>query len=168
MVQTATVHAGNIELKIINAYMPPKSTGPMSTYVQTTNTIRRLRLQPGHLSVCEYFYSTIEAEIQEAARRGAKVILGGDFNDPHGERSSMTRRLERATLLNVTSPGGRGAPPSSRRPGLQVIDHVWVSHKLAPVVTAFGYLPFGLGVWSDHRGLFVDLKVPKIANPLVP
>ena len=168
IVQTSSVITEKGELRIINAYLPPRSKGPLSTYVQTMNTIKRLDLQPRHLSVREYFYTMLEKEIQEAVDDGAKIIIGGDFNETHGERSEMTKRLEHASLVNVTSPGGEGAPPSSRRPGSRVIDHVWVSNDLLPVLTAFGYLPFGLGVWSDHRGLFVDLKMSKVENPSVP
>ena len=70
MVQTMSVATKNMKLKIINVYVPSRSTGLISTYVQAANTIRRLKLQLRHLSVRKCFYSRIEKEIQGKHREG--------------------------------------------------------------------------------------------------
>lgn len=88
-----------------------------------------------------------------------EIIIYGDFNNDHAPSSRMTSMLEAMHMVNITSPpGGLRTPPTYKR-GKWAIDHIWVSGKLSTLTTGFGYLPFGLGFLSDHRGSFVDLTI---------
>ena len=168
LVQKTYIRGGMKKLMILNVYVPPPTIGALSTYTQSVNTIREKNTQIGKVDVAAYVYKMIHSELQKAVEAGFSVIVGGDFNDTHHEQSRMTKQLEGAGMINATSPPGSDGPSASRRPGNRVIDHIWITQDLVQFVTAFGYLPFGLGMQSDHRGLFVDVKIMQHEPPPLP
>ena len=42
--------------------------------------------------------------------------------------------------------------------GQRMIDPIWISSEVPPLVTDFGYLPYDLSFDADHLRMFVDIQ----------
>ena len=78
----------------------------------------------------------------------------------------MTERLKKLQLANVIV-GRHRDTPETHKQGSKTIDHVWVSPCLQDLITGYGYLPYDLGLISDHRGMFVNLHLSRGRFPTV-
>ena len=160
LVQETEMCLDKIPLTILNIYVPLPNTGDTSTWVQTQNTIRELELSDTDANPAEYVYRVIEERVKAASAKKRHVVIGGDFNCEHREGSTMTERMRRLQLANVIADRHRNTPETHKQ-GCKTIDHVWVSPCLQDLITGYGYLPYDLGMSSDHRGLFVDLRLSR-------
>jgi len=50
-----------------------------------------------------------------------------------------------------------GDPIVTYQRGHRRLDYIFISRQLSPSIRCCGYLPFGKGLLSDHRSLFLDL-----------
>ena len=156
LIMRTRIERKGTKLSILNIYLPKANPGPTSSYTQALNTIRRTKGWETANGVEEYFYDKLAECIKDDLKKGYRPVVGGDFNDTHSLRSTMTTKMEAMGLLNATSPPDMETPTTYKR-GKRTIDHIWIVPELSPLVTGFGYLPYDLGFTSDHRGVFIDI-----------
>ena len=70
----------------------------------------------------------------------------------------MSSTLSGLGLELATATPGSPTPPTYIR-GKKMLDHIWVCPQLHASVTGYGYLPFYSVLNSDHRGVFVHVKM---------
>ena len=166
MIQWTDIVTLDVPIRIFNAYRPPKTPGPSSTHTQAATTIREQKLGKRGGTVDDYFYEKLTKEVERARKMKMEVIIGGDFNEEQSQKSRMSRELEGFGLINITSPPTGPTPPTFKG-GKKTLDHIWVSGRLSSLTTGYGYLPYGLGFSSDHRGCFVDLRLSQVREETV-
>ena len=171
-IQQTILTLNQIKISVFNIYIPVLNHGPNTSHTQTTNAIRMLNLARPDSTPNQYIYEYLSSSITEARRQGRPVIVGGDFNekfvepDPLSETlPTMSSTLTSLGLLLASAAPGNPTPPTYIR-GRKTLDHIWVTPDLYDSITGYGYLPFHSVMTSDHRGVFVHVKLSRYRDNL--
>ena len=87
------------------------------------------------------------------------ILLDANQDLTSSTGQSLTTLMRECQLVNLFH-HHHGVRPtfSTYDLGSKRLDYAIVTATLSPYVIKCGYLPFYLGVSSDHRGLFIDLS----------
>ena len=92
-------------------------------------------------------------------------MVGGDFNEHHtetepveGGATTTSLALTKLGLILATKTPGVPSLPTYNR-GRKTLDHIWVCSELHASVTGYGYTPFHSIMTSDHRGVFIHVRM---------
>ena len=110
----------------------------------------------------EAFVEDLTRFIQDRQGAGDLILLMGDFNEPvTAMTSGMTQLLGNCNLMDVLGARlGTIRVPSTYKRGHSRIDYALASPALYPFIHKAGYEPFDYrGIFSDHRGLYLDLVI---------
>jgi hypothetical protein len=115
------------------------------------------------------FYHDLESQLQEWREQGSEILLLIDANEHIGEKpgglTSIMGKLEMADLVRHRHPSD--TEPNTHIRGSQRIDYIFGTPKIREHCTKAGILPFGTGYHSDHRSVFVAIKIDKILRATV-
>ena len=141
-----------VVLRVISAYRPVlNQSGALGVYNQHK---QYMYLHNDDRCPRHALLADIAVEIQQWQQEGDQIILGMDLNDDV-RTTTITKPLTDLGLVElITSKHGNNTPSTHNR-GVVPIDGVFVSTTLRDVKC--GYLPFGDGIPSDHRGLWLDV-----------
>ena len=170
-IQHTILKTRDVNISVFNVYVPHNKIGPQTNYIQAVNAIRKLNLGPPDISPRDYIYEFLKKAVMDAREKNHRIIIGGDFNEPHTpseqnhlNKKSMTSIMTGLGLVLATCSPDETSPPTYIR-GKQTLDHIWISSDLRPIVTGYGYLPFKAAFDSDHRGSFLHLQLKHIVSP---
>ena len=150
-------------LVILTVYQVPQKSGTSgntTAYTQQRNMFRlegRINPNPRKILIHD-----LKALVTELRQNGHDMIIMGNFNeqvgiDPHGMASVLTA----GGLIDshFTRHGIENDPPTYAR-GHTRVDYIFISERLKPYLLQAGIEPFNQRIFSDHRGMFIDLSVP--------
>ena len=101
------------------------------------------------------------------------VCVGGDFNETIGDNDrGLTRLCSDYGLLDPIFELHGCTNFSTYYRGTKCIDYMLVDPALMPSIVACGYEPFNMRIFSDHRGIFMDVNTAlffgSATTPLAP
>ena len=131
-----------------------KQAGPSSATAQQAAILagRNRNIHPR-----EALLEDLETLLQAWIDQDIDVIIGGDFNDVLGENNSFSHMAERLELQDtVRDKHGRTNEPATYILGSERLDYVLATPRILTSIKQTGILPYGEGIHSDHRGIFVD------------
>ena len=93
----------------------------------------------------------------------------GDTNDDVYKSERIELFLQDNEMYNAISEIHEGPGPATYDRGTKCLDFVAVSKSIAPLaITRCGYLLFYHGIFSDHRGVYIDIKTEEIFQRALP
>ena len=138
-----------VSLRIVTAYCPHDRGGDFSVYGQHRHCFHKL----GKPRIPrKAFWEDLLSEVRLWLEAGDQLIITGDWNEDVNDvqRKYFGPLGIREVLLEKYGPA-----PNTFEFGSKPIDGIFMSSTLK--IQQGGYLPFGDGVDSDHRSLWVDI-----------
>jgi exonuclease III len=159
----------NQTLSIINIYQVvhdnAATTGDKTAYAQQWSLLSLEEEDPDPRA---HFMRDLETLIKTLQSSENLIIIAGDFNDHLEAGTPLSSLISRLSLVDVmTSEHG---PPNlaTYSRGSTVVDHIIASPEVLPFIVSSGIEPFNSRLFSDHRGLFLDLNTAILFGPLSP
>jgi len=146
-------------LRIVLAYRPCYSSGPLSMYQQQVRYFAKLNCTD---SPKQKFLTDLKKEILTWQAKGDTVILVADMNED--VRSLAIQDMLRAIGLVDGPTTLHASPPATYNHGMNPIDGIFLPSNLVDQCNS-GYLEFGAAVPSNHRALWLDIPA-KYVCPL--
>ena len=107
----------------------------------------------------------LSTQIQKDHKEGKMVILLGDMNEDIGGNRNIKDFLDKINMYNVMQVKHKGDLPKTHERGQDCLDMVAASNSIQKKrINRAVYQPFYHGIYSDHRGMFVDLDIKEIFN----
>ena len=101
--------------------------------------------------------------------KGHDIILLGDMNSDMDSCKKMEEFLRENELFNIIKEKHPGQGPATYDRGTKCIDLVAISNTIHPSsIKKCGYLPFYKGIFSDHRGMYVDIDTRALFSKVRP
>ena len=148
------------KLIIITAYQVPQRTGSFgetTAYEQQRSLLRQAGKD--NPNPRREFIKDLRKLLKKHHQANNHIILTGDFNeelgeDPHG----ITSLVIQFNLIDTYSAihGVDDSPTYSR--GQRRIDYILCSKEIYPYIHKTGIEAFNQRIFSDHRGVFIDIK----------
>jgi exonuclease III len=148
-------------ITIISAYQVPKNSGSRGKTTSHHQQVLQLKKdgdtgqQPR-----KHFCASLDAFIDNKITAGHQIILGGDFNEDVGlNLNGITRIIANHNLVHVMQSqlGANNELPTYARWSKR-IDYIFMIADVAFLVQVCGAEPFNHRFFSDHRGLYADLR----------
>ena len=163
------------QLLILCAYQVCQSSGrsgDTTAYSQQYSILRRRGSDSPNPR--RQFVQDLKALLTPYTEAHADIILMGDFNETIGIAShGMAQVIADCELTDVQAfRHGMDVEQSTYARGPNRVDYFLVSSRLLPHVVRQGCEPFNVRIFSDHRGLFLDMSYPgffdRAPNTLAP
>jgi len=100
--------------------------------------------------------------IEKDIEQGNDMLVCGDFNEPLEEKKGIHKELNKLGLTNVLVGKIGSELPRTYNGGSKCIDHVYATPAVYDTIHRCGIAPFNYFQKSDHRGIYIDLKIEKI------
>jgi hypothetical protein len=156
-----TISSKKTTMVIVTAYRPCATQGPQTAWMQQWVLLRESGVK--NPDPIKTFYQDLEAQLKAWIGEGSEILLMIDANEHVGEKpggfTSLLGRLEMTDLVRHRHPSA--TEPNTHIQGSQRIDYIFGTPKIREHCTAAGILPFGIGYHSDHRPVFVAIKMEK-------
>ena len=111
------------------------------------------------------FIRDLSAFIRQRQQENDEIILVGDFNETmENAQSGMLQMATSCTLTDLFTQrlGAANYPPTVKQ-GSRRVDFALVSPSLVESITQAGYDAYDYrGIFSDHRGFFLDFDTTKL------
>jgi hypothetical protein len=151
-----------IRVRIITLYRPVKSIGATSTYQQqrqlfmdeNTDECPRLKLM-----------NDLRIFLQKSIELGDRLIVMGDFNED--VRSTFIHKFFKSLGMHESILNKHGnTAPNTYWQGTVPIDGIFTSKSI--VATRCGYTSAKWGMLSDHRMIWIDLRICELLGENAP
>ena len=149
-------------ITVISAYQVPQNSnlsGPTTAHTQQVLQLKRYDIDDQNPR--RQFCDALDRFLKDKIEAGHQIILGGDFNDEIGSKmqgfTSIVARHNLTDVLRVQL--GTAEEPATYSRGSKRLDYIFMTSDIASSVVACGAEPFNHRFFSDHRGLYVDLKL---------
>ena len=97
------------------------------------------------------------------------IILLGDMNSNLDTCTRIDSFLLENEMYDAIKRKHPGVGPATYDRGSNCLDLIAISNSLDPsIIKRCGYLPFYHGIFSDHRGMYVDLDIKAVFNKTKP
>jgi exonuclease III len=149
-------------ITVISAYQVPKNSnlsGPTTAHTQQVLQLKQIGFPEQNPR--RQFCDALDRFLTDKIDAGHQIILGGDFNDEIGSTmQGFTYIVAKHNLTDVLRVQlGTTDEPATYARGSKRLDYVFMTADIASSVVACGAEPFNHRFFSDHRGLYVDLKL---------
>ena len=161
----------NRKLTIITLYrvcnQKNQEDGRCTIYMQQENDLindNRTLTEPREAILCD-----LTSLITKLKVKGHDIILLGDMNGNVDTCDRVEKFLYDNELYDAIKTTHPGMGPATYDRGSRCIDLIAISNTIEPTaVKRCGYLPFYKGIFSDHRGMYVDLDITALFNKAKP
>ena len=152
-------------VSIITAYQPCDvcgiQKGKFTVHAQQTSILREKYMNDPQPNPRKYFRKDLTRFLQTLQDKGDDLILLGDFNevlgsDPSG-MSKLCRDLVLSDVMQMRHETSNAPSTYARR--TKRLDYMLMSERCAVSIRKCGYQPFNHRMYSDHRGMFVDMDM---------
>jgi exonuclease III len=136
------------------------STGQLTAYHQQVSLLRQQGIARPNPRL--QFVQDLKALLSRYHKSSSDIILMGDFNEVIGLKIDGMESVIRAAHLTDVQVYCHGLEneQSTYSRGPNRVDYFFVSERLLPHVIRQGCEPFNARIFSDHRGLFMDISYP--------
>ena len=142
-------------------------SGDCTIYLQQQNDLiqaNRIKTEPR-----ESILEDLSAKNQQNQKQGHDIIVIGDANEDVYNGKRIKEFLTENNLYNVIQRLHEKEGPATYDRGSKCIDIVAASNSIAPEsIVHCGYMPFYEGIFTDHRGVYVDIKAEDIFHRATP
>ena len=160
----------NRRLTIIMAYQvcQQQRTGRNTAANQQINMILEESVAAGvrtRINPRQAFVRDLTDFVQQRQHEGDLIIILGDFNETVTEpNSGMIQLVATCNLLDVFGTKLKTTKtPATYKRGPRRLDHILASPEVYSMIARAGYDPFDYrGVFSDHRGMYLDLMTQEL------
>jgi len=112
----------------------------------------------------EHVVQSLLRDINKDIENGVLVIVLGDLNECVMS-SKFSKSMDEIGMTNVLQDKIiEKAKWRTQDRGKNIIDGIWMSYTLLPCVRRLGVAPFSKMFTSDHRGMYMDLKLRHILD----
>ena len=119
-----------------------------------------LRQQGDKATPREAFKRDLTKFITDTIGSDDEIVIMGDFNEEIGADSEgMVRIMEEGGVVDLMTARHQKTSPATFERGKDCIDYVLASPNILQAITHAGYTPQSGGLFSDHRGLFMDIDI---------
>ena len=154
-----------ISMRVVIAYCPHDKGGDSSVYGQHRHFFHE---QGKPRMPRQAFWEDLLVEVRQWLADGDQLVLAGDWNE---DVNVVQRKYFSALGIREVLLEKYGSAPNTFEFGSKPIDGIFMSSTLE--IQQGGYLPFGDGIPSDHRALWVDISystafghnMPPISKP---
>jgi hypothetical protein len=149
-------------ITIISAYQVPKNSGSRGKTTSLQQQVLQLKKDgDSDQHPPKHFCASLDIFIDNKITAGHQIILGGDFNeDVSLNLNGITRIIANHNLVDVMrSQLGTNNEPPTYSPGSKRIHYILMTADVASLVKACGAEHFNHRFFSDHRGLYADLRL---------
>ena len=146
-------------LALLTAYRSPRQqpTGGFGFFDQQYTML----LSNGHPkpNVRKQFIVDLVQFINTLQLEGHEVLVSLDANETRGQDTTygIARLLQECTLTDLHTLGSSDPPATYKYGTDRRIDYMFGSQAVAEAVCRAGYNAYDSGIFSKHRGLFIDL-----------
>ena len=99
-------------------------------------------------------------QISKEKMKGHHIIVIGDINDDLNKKTRIDEFLDANELYNAIKVKHDGPHPATYDRGRKCLDLIACSNSIpSEAIEKCGYLAFYDGIFSDHRGSYIDLKL---------
>jgi hypothetical protein len=145
------VGKNNKSTRIISDYAPHQPTGPESLGSQHRRYFNLVRCDANPVDA---FWTDLSRLVRKWTESGESVVLLADFNsDVRGEKNR--KYMADLGMREVITEFHGDADPRTYTKGSKPIDGIFMTQDL--YIVQGGYMPFGMGIGSDHRCLSLDI-----------
>jgi len=138
-------------MRIVLAYRPCFSSGPLSTYQQQVRYLARISCTD---SPKDRFLTDLARAIQEWQAEGDTVIVSSDMNDD--VRSQKIQQAFRSSGLIEGLTTQHMLPPATHNRGSLPINGIFLLSALLDYCES-GYLEFGEAIPSNHQAVWINI-----------
>ena len=160
-------------INIITTYLPGKATstrGESTIYSQMELDLLQSKKQL--LDPRKEILNSLKKFLQKEHEIGNKNILMGDVNDNVSDKKSEIRRFLKEVDMEpsyLARHGDDATLPATHDRGSTCIDLVATTIGLPEgTIRRVGYAPFYTNIYTDHRGIYVDLDIQKLFSSTRP
>ena len=160
-------------INVITFYLPCKPTaqkGPTTIYSQMELDLLQKRKKL--LNPRKEILKDLKIFLSSEHEKGNKNILMGDANDNVGDRNSEIRKFLSEVDMEPTYLSRHGDDaklPATHDRGSTCIDLIATTIGLPEgTIKRIGFAPFYTNIFTDHRGIYVDLDSTKLFNSTKP
>ena len=154
---------GNKQIRVYSVYQCVhaniKNAGEYTYFAQLWHLLRSPEVTSPNPR--EQLIRDLQTELTAAKRAKIDLIIMGDFNETLGTNpnlmASICANTELAEAIDHLHPSAEHIPTYIR--GQRRLDYCLMSHSLLPSIAAAGINRFHEISESDHRALFLDLRV---------
>jgi hypothetical protein len=163
---------GNRVVSIVTAYQPcdvrgtPK--GKFTVHAQQTSILREKYMNDPGPNPRKYFRKDLMSFLKSLKAKGDDLILMGDFNEALGNDPAGMSKICRELVLSdvMKMRHDTSLKPATYARGSKRLDYILMSERCAIAVRKCGYEPFNHRLYSDHRGMFVDMDTEMLFGNL--
>jgi len=148
---------------ILTIYQVPQKTGTAGSTTAYTQQRTMFRLEGRtNPNPRKILIHDLRALVSDLRSNGHDMILMGDFNEQVGrDPQGMASVLTAGGLIDAhTTRHGIESEPSTYARGQTRVDYIFISERLKPYLLRAGIEPFNQRIFSDHRGMYIDLSMP--------
>ena len=150
---------GGKRLAIITAYRSPRQqpSGGFGFYDQQHSMLLSQGVK--NPNVRKQFITDMCHCVNELQNNGYEILLSLDANEVRGQDRTygIDFLLDECSLSDLHCLGPDSPPATYKYGNARRIDYMLGSHALLESVRRAGYLSYDDGIFSKHRGLFLDL-----------
>ena len=155
-------------LAILTAYRSPRqqSKGGFGFFDQQNALLLSQGVKKPN--VRRQFIVDICTFINNLQHEGHEILLSLDANETLGQEQQygITHLMSECSLSNLHLQGPDSPPATYKYGANRKIDYMLGSPNIADSVRHAGYLAYDDGIFSKHRGLFVDLDFHNLMGPV--
>jgi endonuclease/exonuclease/phosphatase family metal-dependent hydrolase len=150
-------------LVILTVYQVPQKTGSSGSTTAYTQQRKMFHMEGrSNPNPRKIIIANLCMLVTDLHTNGHDIILMGDFNkqvgkDPKGMASVL---LASGLIDSHIIRHGIENKPSTYARGHTRVDYIFILECLQPYLIRAGIEPFNQRIFSDHRGMFIDLAMP--------
>ena len=142
-------------------------SGNCTVYMQQEND-----LKTDNRKMCdprEALLGDLTIQLQKNQKEGHDILVIGDVNEDLEKGKRINEFLAENNMYNVVSQKHEGQLPATYDRGSKCIDMIAASNSISPhSIVRCGYLPFYEGIFTDHRGIYIDINIEDIFHTAAP
>ena len=155
-------------LWVLTVYQVCKSS-PTAGMTASAQQLSLLRQNGDTATPREAFKRDLMNFINDTINPDDETVIMGDFNEEIGADSEgIVRFMEEGGLADLMTATHQKDLPATFERGKACIDYVLATPKILQAIVNAGYTPQSGGLYSDHRGLFMDIDINNILGGALP
>jgi hypothetical protein len=154
-------HLGK-KITVISAYQMPQNSNSAGITTAHHQQVLQLKLDgTSDQHPRRQFCQALDLFLQSKIEAQHQIILGSDINKDIGlNMHGFTHIISKYNLTDIHHVNlGADNEPATYAHGTKRLDYIFMSDNIASLVVQCSAEPFNHQIFSDHQGMFVDLRL---------